>query len=177
MGTDKILENLEKIKDEITEANLTTGPDDHFADLVKLKNVEDELYETLILIHSSHKSEIQAIKSNHLRTLHKLVDNNVKIYTLISDITKQLETLNAESLAVQANHMKEQTGQNVQNTNNAGIVKTILLNPKNLIIVLWGIGFFFVMLWAMFVVNDAAGEKLLHFLKEVFTLYKGTTNV
>jgi len=63
-----------KIKDYLYEAHMQITMSADFHNLVKLKNVDDELRETLILLHSNYKAEFQAIKNHNFRVLLSVVD-------------------------------------------------------------------------------------------------------
>lgn len=170
---DKIIEQLEKIKEEITDASLSVGQDDHFVDLVKLKNVEDELYETLILIHSSHKSEIQAIKSSNLRTLHKIIDSNMKVYKIIEEITKNLSDLTNKACNTTPVQNNVSTKDNTTSNTPDDWKSKFFNGPKNVIFTLWGIAIFFIMIWSMYAVNPEAAGKMFEFIKIIYGFWKG----
>ena len=63
-----------KIQDYLYEAHMQITMSADFHNLVKLKNVDDELRETLILLHSNYKAEFQAIKNHNFRVLLSVVD-------------------------------------------------------------------------------------------------------
>lgn len=139
---DKIKENLIKLKDELYELHMDKNDDD-FIKLVKLHDINDELYETLILIHSNCKDEMQAVKNGQIRMLTKMIDYDIEL------LTKYKEMLH---------EIKEQKH------------KTPLINPKNLAIVLFTIACFIIVIWYLFTLNQDAAKWSGELLKSIFTL-------
>ena len=70
----EISKDIEKIKNYLYEAHLEVTMHTDFDGLVKLKSIDDELRETLILLHSNYKAEFQAIKNHNFRVLLNMVD-------------------------------------------------------------------------------------------------------
>lgn len=80
---ENISEDYSKIKDYLYEAHMQVTAGSEFNSLVKLKNVDPELRETLILLHSNYKAEFQAIKNHNFRVLLSVVDTQSAAFNKI----------------------------------------------------------------------------------------------
>ncbi len=98
---------MEKIVDELKEIKQTifinffeqsNTNNNAFNKLIVLQNLDDDLKETLILLHSNYITELEVIKKVNYKALDRLVTNNIEAYHFISDkdeqLAKLLETLN-----------------------------------------------------------------------------------
>ena len=129
-------ELLDSIKNEIYSLHIEKSDED-FVRLLKLNsNIDKELFEVLILIHSNYKAEMQNVKTAQTRVLSKMVD-----YLMSSDSKLDI---------------KNTTGQNLNLLN----VFTYL-NPK--VLFLAGITILSVisMLWTMFSIDPAAADWVI----------------
>ena len=129
-------ELLDSIKNEIYSLHIEKSDED-FVRLLKLNsNIDKELFEVLILIHSNYKAEMQNVKTAQTRVLSKMVD-----YLMSLDSKMDI---------------KNTTGQNLNLLN----VFTYL-NPK--VLFLAGITILSVisMLWTMFSIDPAAADWVI----------------
>ena len=83
--------NEELIKSYILNAKLS----ENFYFL--LQNLDDDLKETLILLHSNYVTELEVIKKVNYKALDQLVSNNIEAYHFINEKDDQLSKL-VESL-------------------------------------------------------------------------------
>lgn len=138
---DKVRQNLQKIKDEIYDIS-NDRVDDDFIKLVKIKDINDELYETLILIHSNYKAEMQAVKTNQIRLISKIVDQN-------------LETLvHMQKTLTEIDNLKKTKG---------GV-----FNAKNIALVLLSVASFILFLWFLFSIDGDVTGSVVDTVKAVF---------
>lgn len=86
---DKVKDALLTLKDELYK-EYSDRHDEDFVKLVKLRDIDDDLYETLILIHSNYKAEFTTLKSTQVRTVSKIIDTNIDILYLYKDIMDDL---------------------------------------------------------------------------------------
>lgn len=91
-----ILEKYAELKDEI-HTHGSQKSDEDFIKLVTLKNEDDELKETLILLHTNYKNEIQDLRSNRIKVLNKLIDLNVALIHKLEDLVEEGEKSNAKT--------------------------------------------------------------------------------
>jgi hypothetical protein len=104
---EEIKKNLKKLKDDIYNLHNETNNED-FTNLVKLSSdMELELYETLILLHSNYKSELQEIKKYQIRTLNKIIDNDIEI---INKLKNELLLIKSEINVKKKNNLLLNTG-------------------------------------------------------------------
>ena len=83
----EMLKNYSELKDEIHHLG-SQKSDNDFVKLVTLKNEDDELKETLILLHTNYKNEIQELKASQIKINSKLIDQNI---LLIHKLEKLIE--------------------------------------------------------------------------------------
>lgn len=136
-------QQLKNIKNELLDANMS-NEDDDFGRLVRLENIDEKLYQTLLQVHSSYKAEFQAMRSSNLRTITKLIDSNVETIEFFEIYKEILEELN---------NAKSRTRLN------------IFLNPKNILIVLAGLTVFTVVIWKVFSIDAVAARNVIDLIK------------
>lgn len=86
---DTLLEKYKSLKKDLEEFQMqSNGNDEDFVKLVSMKGVDDDLKETLILLHSNYKAENKEQKSHLFRMLYKLVDNNIEVFERINQNMK-----------------------------------------------------------------------------------------
>lgn len=129
-------ELLDSIKNEIYSLHIEKSDED-FVRLLKLNsNIDKELFEVLILIHSNYKAEMQNVKTAQTRVLSKIVD-----YLISSDTDLDI---------------KNTTGQNLNLLN----VFTYL-NPKVMFLAALSILSVITVLWTMFSIDPAAADWVI----------------
>ena len=129
-------ELLDSIKNEIYSLHIEKSDED-FVRLLKLNsNIDKELFEVLILIHSNYKAEMQNVKTAQTRVLSKMVD-----YLLSADADLDI---------------KNTTGQNLNLLN----VFTYL-NPKVMFLYALSILSVITLLWTMFSIDPAAADWVI----------------
>jgi len=90
---ENIITELTHIKDKLYDLQESTSSENIFKDLVKLNNIETELYEILILLYSNNKAELDLVKHNHMTHSSKIVDSSINIANKISLLKKDLDHL------------------------------------------------------------------------------------
>lgn len=129
-------ELLDDIKNEIYSLHIEKSDED-FVRLLKLNsNIDKELFEVLILIHSNYKAEMQNVKTAQTRVLSKMVD-----YLMSSDSKLDI---------------KNTTGQNLNLLN----VFTYL-NPKVMFLAATSVLSVISLLWIMFTMDPAAADWVI----------------
>lgn len=81
---DKVIDNYKTLKKDLEDFQRQSGSDEDFVKLVSLKGVDDDLKETLVLLHSNYKAENKEQKSQLTRMLYRLVDSNIEVFERIS---------------------------------------------------------------------------------------------
>jgi len=137
---DNIKDKLISLKDEFYNIQLDNNDND-FIKLVKLKDVSDELYETLILIHSNYKAEIQSVKTNNYRMLTKLIDTNIDLLNRYKEIINELRPKNDNKIS--------------------------FITPKNIALILGSVSLFIVSIWTLFTINPDAAKFTSELLKTI----------
>jgi len=90
---ENIIAELTSIKDKLYEIQESTSSENIFKDLVKLNNIETELYEILILLYSNNKAELDLVKHNHMTHSSKIVDSSISIANKLNLLKKDLDHL------------------------------------------------------------------------------------
>lgn len=93
---DKVVENLKVIKSGIFESYFEQNNNTNnnaFNKLLVLQNMDENLKETLVLLHSNYIAELESIKKYNYKAIDKILDNNLEAYHIISDKDKQLSDL------------------------------------------------------------------------------------
>lgn len=143
---DSIRTDLNKIKDYLYETHLEITMSKDFDNLIKLKSVNDELRETLILLHSNYKAEFQAIKNHNFRVLLSIVDTQAIAFDKV--ITKQ-----AEMSKIIDDVVKTKKGKTIN------VVKILTL--------LAGIASFIVVIFFLFTSDKEAGQMVIDLVKSL----------
>ncbi len=148
---ENIKQDLNKIKDYLYESHLEVTMSKDFDSLIKLKNVNDELRETLILLHSNYKAEFQAIKNHNFRVLLSIVDTQA---TAFDKVIKKQE----EMSGLLDNIVKSKTS------------KT--LSFIRIIILLSGGSIFLIVMFFLFNSDKETGKLIIELIKSVAPIYK-----
>lgn len=136
-------ELLNSIKEEIYSAHIDKSDED-FVRLIKLNNIDKELFEVLILIHSNYKAEMQNVKTSQVRIMSKLVD--------------YLMTMKSKE------DVKSSTGDNLNLLN-----MFTYLNPKVIFLANLAILSLIGVFWLMFSIDPVAADW---FIKVINTFVK-----
>jgi len=136
-------DKLDALKEALYNSTENTVDSD-FTRLIKIKDIDDELFETLILIHSNYKNEMQSVKRLNSNTITKLIDLQIDMLTHYKLVLADVD--------------------NLKN----GSVKNQLLTPKNIVIVLTTLGIFISGIWVLFAINPAAGDAVVKVITSIF---------
>lgn len=157
---EKAIENYKTLKRDLEDFQKQPSTDEDFVKLVSMKGVDDDLKETLILLHSNYKAENKEQKSQLTRLLYRLVDSNLDVFEKLSrGIRNQTST-------VVATH----TGGNVEVSNKPkgtplfqlGKVHTIIL-----VVVMSVVAFF-----VLAMVDPEAFQLAMQAMKDIINLGK-----
>lgn len=138
---DSITESLNKLKDDIYLLS-TDGVDDDFIKLVKIRNIDSDLHETLILIHSNYKAEMQALKTSQIRSLTKVIDKDIELL------------YHTKSMLVDIEQLKKGKGS--------------FFSFKNMAITFGSISLFIFFIWTLIKIDPAAGDNVTSIVKAIF---------
>lgn len=73
---------FKKLKDEIFDYKEQDDNQD-FIKLLQIKDVSDDLKETLILLHSNYTTEIRETRNHYCRLFNKIVDRDIELLELV----------------------------------------------------------------------------------------------
>lgn len=138
-----IKKRLQAIRNELLDANIGSDDDDYDR-LVKLENIDEALYQTLLMIHQNYRAEFQAMRSGNLRTLSKIIDSHIDTIDFFEDYKEILQELDSAKSRTRLN---------------------IFLNPKNVLIVLFGLAVFVIVIWKVFSLDSEAAKNVIEFFK------------
>ena len=87
-----IKDGYRKLKDEVYEFK---GQDDNqdFVKLVQLKDIPDELKETLILLHSNYSSEIREVRFYYTKLINKVIDKDLEAVEYFKNELDKIKTV------------------------------------------------------------------------------------
>lgn len=145
---------MEKIVDELKEIKLTifnnffdqsNTNNAAFNKLILLQNLDDDLKETLILLHSNYVTELEVIKKVNYKALDQLVTNNIEAYHFISEKDDQLSRL-VESISTKKPRLS-------------------LPRVVTFIGVLFSLACFFGFMWYLFKVDKESGKMVIELIK------------
>lgn len=91
---ERALEDARKLKESIESNTSSVGTDKDFIKLVQMKNIDPDLKETLILLHSNYKTEIIEYRLHLKETLSKMVDNQISLVRDLDDNSKRISDTN-----------------------------------------------------------------------------------
>lgn len=120
----KIKEEIKNLKDEIYNYKEQDDNQD-LVKLIQLKNVSDDLKETLILLHSNYTTELRETRNHYCRLFNKMIDKNIETLELI------LKILNNENISLSLdndNNCKIKTDNKTDNI--GGVFRYITQLPK-----------------------------------------------
>ena len=86
---------LNTLKDGIFESNLGSATDDNVSlnRIIKLKDVNDELKEALILLTNNYTAELQAIKNHQVKTLVSIIDADISILNKYKNVLIEVDAI------------------------------------------------------------------------------------
>lgn len=94
MEIEKMLQEYKTIKDELNDT-YRNKPDSEFLKLVSVKGIDEELKETLILLHGNYNTELTSYRENAYRLLYRIIDENELIlksmHKELNEAEKRLE--------------------------------------------------------------------------------------
>ena len=142
----EIKNDLEKIKDYLYEAHLEVTMNTDFGTLIKLKSINEELRETLILMYSNHKAEFQAVKNHNFRILLRIVDTQSDAFDKV--IAKQLEMSKILDTSIGSKEDKKAT-------------------ISRILTLLAAVASFIVVIFLLFASNKEVGEMVIDLVKSI----------
>lgn len=93
---DKLVNDLKTIRESLSstffDQNNNTN-NNAFNKLLVLRNMDEDLKETLILLHSNYITELEIIKKFQYKALDQILINNLEAYHIISEKDNQLSQL------------------------------------------------------------------------------------
>lgn len=93
---EKIVNDMKDIKESLFESFFdqnNNANNSAFNKLLVLKNLDEDLKETLVLLHSNYIAELETIKKFNYKALDQILSNNLEAYHLIAAKDNQLSQL------------------------------------------------------------------------------------
>lgn len=92
-----MVDDLKAIKEAIFnnyfDNNANANSSGAFNRLLIIHNMDEDLKETLVLLHSNYIAELEMIKRYNYTALDKILTNNIEAYTAINEKDRELENL------------------------------------------------------------------------------------
>lgn len=92
---ERILKDYEQLKQYLEDLQSSVTDDKDFVKLVQLKGVDEDMKETLILLHSNYKTELKSHQDVVQRTLTKVVDNQINLVSSLQKNDNELKATNS----------------------------------------------------------------------------------
>lgn len=145
---EKIVDDLKSIKETIFNNffdQSNNANNSAFNKLIVLQNLDDDLKETLILLHSNYITELEVIKKVNYKALDQLVTNNLEAYRFIFEKDDQLAKL-VDSMSKKQPRLSTSR------------VVTFVL-------VVFSFSFFFGFMWYLFKTDKESGHMVIELIK------------
>lgn len=71
-------DELLRLKEQIYQIHKSGGSEEEFNNLIINRTADPELLQSIILLHSSYKAELQDLKMFNLRSMNSIVDNLIQ---------------------------------------------------------------------------------------------------
>lgn len=150
-SVDKHLLEYKKLKDELLNIDKSTTEDQDFLNLVTNNNIEPDLRNLLILLHSNYKTELKDLKSLSYKILYRLVDENHIVLNKMNDEIKILKKEN----------------ELLKSTEEQGVLK--MKNMKHIVRGILTLLAVIVSLFFMAVINPDAYNLVLESIKDILS--------
>lgn len=114
---DDIIDKYKELKKELYDSRPSCDDKD-FSKLVEMKDVDPNLKETLILLHSNYKTELHELRSETIRMLFKIIDQNIEAidklerYHLTHEATEKVAETTSKKEGVTQNLIDKYGGLN-----------------------------------------------------------------
>lgn len=134
---ENVLDKLKAFRTDLTDGALEVDHEVDLEDLIKIKEIEDELYETLLLIFTKNKNKMLTIKNEHTKNTLAIIELTISMIEIIS--VKQPEPI----------------------VNNQPFTLTSLLKPDNIFKIAISIIFILLTVWSMYIINPKATDETM----------------
>lgn len=148
---ENVLDKLKAFRTDLTDGALVVDHEVDLEELIKIKDIEDELYETLLLIFTRNKNKMVSIKNEHTKNTLAIIDLTISIIEIISHSQH-----NNNSAPVNNNN-----NSNTNSTSTSSFSLTALLKPDNIFKVALSIIFILLTVWSMFIINPKATDDTM----------------
>ena len=167
---DSIIEKLKELRTDITNGALIVEQETEFEELIKIRDIDDELYETLILIYTRNKNKLLTVKNDYTRNTIAIIDMNITI----------LEAIIHKTHPAHPNENEHQDANNTQQVIHQPKVATPftwndLLNPNNVFKIVIGVIILLLVLWSMFLISPKATEDTVNAVNKTIDTVNNNT--
>ena len=87
-----ILKRIEALRTSLLDAYVESDADASLESIFKMGDLSPELKETLVVLHSMNKAELQAIRNHNFRNVSELLNTQ---YAYVSEVEKKLTDIEA----------------------------------------------------------------------------------
>lgn len=156
---EKIVEDIKDIKEGLFQNFFdqnNNANSNAFNKLLVLKNLDEDLKETLVLLHSNYIAELETIKKFNYKALDQIISNNIEAYHIIAEKDRQLGKL------------FEDMEKKQPKLSTTRVVTFVVFTAC--------IAGFFGFMWYLFSVDKQAGEMVINLIKMILDKFE-TVNV
>lgn len=135
---ENVLEKLKAFRTDLTDGALIVDHEVDLEDLIKIKEIEDELYETLILLFTRNKNKMLTIKNEHTKNTLAIIDLTISMIEIISNAQPETPTVNNQPFTIAS-----------------------LFKPDNVFKFAISIVFVLLTVWTMYIINPKATDETM----------------
>lgn len=127
----ELIEKLKKERDDLFDSAISSTDETELKEFIKIKNIDDELFESLVLIYSNFKIHNQELKKQNLVLFRNIISHNIDALTHLESYITELE--DNKSL-VPSNTVVTPVENNTKEISTVKSWQELLLMPKTLIV-------------------------------------------
>ena len=180
------IEKLKTKREEVTDKAMGTDLDSELEDLIKLDNVDDELYQMLLILFTRSKNKLSNIKNENAKNTIMLIDmqivtlehilhtrhHNRNIYHMIpseqSDPDIDINIVNNN-----ASNQPASTTNNATTNTNVQFNWAMVFKANNIFMIGLVLICMLLIVWSMFIINPKAANDTANSIVSVTQEVKG----
>ena len=179
-SVEEYIDKLRTIREEVTDKAMGDDVDSDLEDLIKLDNVDDELYEMLLILFTRSKNKLATFKNENAKNTLMLID--MQIVTLEHILHTRHHNRNIHHMIpseqsnpdIDINIVNNATPSNNTNTNNENSYNwAMVFNANNIFKIGLVIIFMLLVVWSMFIINPKAANDTANSIVSVTQEVKG----
>lgn len=165
---DSVLDKLKTFRDDLIEGSLVVDHEVDLEDLIKIKEIEDELYETLLLIFTRNKNKMLTIKNDHTKNTLSIINMTISIIEIIT-ANPSNNPVNNTAPQQPYNTQNNNTNNNNQPQQNGWMA---IIKPDSVFKIALSIIIVLLVIWTMFIINPKATDDTMKSVSNIVDITK-----